>query len=99
MTPHAPHLNGVIERKFDVIKGGTLAMMLKAKLNDKAQKMLWEEAVHMCERIRNSMATTCSTTSPFEKLYGEKPKIIGLFFEFGRIGYVTKMDNLKNQIT
>ena len=45
------------------------------------------------------MDTTGSTTSPFEKFYGEKLKIIGLFSEFGRIGYVIKQDNFKNQMT
>ena len=44
------------------------------------------------------MATTGSTTSLFEKFYGENPKIIGLFSEFGRIGYVTKRDKFKKQM-
>ena len=89
-TPHTPQLNGVIERIFDVIKEGVLATLLKAKLNDTGHKMLWGEAVHTCEIVRNSMATTGSTTSPFKNLYGRKPKIIGSFLEFGHIGYVTK---------
>ena len=33
-------------------------MLLNEKLNDTAKKMLWEEAVHMCERVQKSMATT-----------------------------------------
>ena len=70
-------------------------MVLKAKLNDTAQKMLWAEAVNMCERIRNSMANTGSTTSPFENFYGEKPKIIGSLSEFVGIGYITKRDKFK----
>ena len=49
-------------------------MLLNAKLNDTAQKMLWEETVHTCEHVRNSMATTGSTTSPFEIFYGENPR-------------------------
>ena len=44
------------------------------------------------------MAITGSTTSLFEKFYGEKPKIIGLLLEFGRIGYVTKPENFKKQM-
>ena len=47
-------------------------MLLKAKLNDTAQKILWEESVHTCKLVRNSMATTCSTTRPFRNFYGEK---------------------------
>ena len=77
-TPHTPQLSGVIERRFSVIKEGSLEMLLKAKLNNTSQKMLWAEDGHTCERVRNSMATTGSNTSPFKKLYGEKPKIICL---------------------
>ena len=61
--------------------------------------MLWAEDVHTYERVRNIMATTGSTTSPFENLFGEKPKIIGLLSEFGRIGYVIKLDKFKKQMT
>ena len=74
-------------------------MLLNAKLNDTDQKILWAEAVHMCKRVRNSMANTGSTTSPFKTFYGEKPKMIGLFSEFGRIGYVTKWGKVKKQMT
>ena len=72
-------MNGVIERRFAVIKEGALDMLINAKLNDIAHKMLWTEAIHTCERVRKIMATTGSTTSPFENVYGEKPKIIGSF--------------------
>ena len=78
-TPHTPQLNGVTERKFSIIKEGALAMLLNAKLNDTAQKMLWAEAVHTCKRVRNSMANTGSTAIPFKNFYGEKPNIIGSF--------------------
>ena len=39
-TPHMPHMNGVIKRRFAVIKEGALAMLINAKLNETAQKML-----------------------------------------------------------
>ena len=62
-TPHTPQLNRFIERKVSVIKEGTLAMLLKEKLNDTSQIMLWAEAVNTCERVINSMADKGSTTS------------------------------------
>ena len=74
-------------------------MMLNTKLNDTAHKMLWEEAVHTCKRIRNSVDTTGSTTSDFEIFNGENPKIIGSFLEFVRIRYVTKREIFKKQMT
>ena len=74
-------------------------MMLNAKLNDAAQKLLWAEAFHTCKHVRNSMATMDSTTSPFGNFYRENSKIIGLFSEFVCIVYVTKRDNSKKQMT
>ena len=95
-TPHTPQMNGVIERIFAIIKEGELAMMLNVKLNDTAQKIPRAEYVHVCKRVRNSMATTDSTTSLFRISQGENPKIIGLFLEFGCIGYVTKRENSRS---
>ena len=45
-------------------------MLLNAKLNETAQKILWVEAVNACNHIRNSMDTTGITKSPFETLTG-----------------------------
>ena len=45
------------------------------------------------------MATTGSTKSPFEKFYGDKPKIIGSFSYSGCIAYVTKSDKIMKLIT
>ena len=92
-------MNGFTERRFAIIKEGALSMLLKAKINDTAQKILWEESVHTCKLVRNSMATTCSTTRPFRNFYGEKNKIIGSFLEFGRIGNVTKQDKFRKKMT
>ena len=74
-------------------------MLLNAKLNDTAEKMLWEEAVHTYKLVRNSMAAMGSTTSPFEDFYGGKPKIIGSLSEFGHIVYITKREKFKKKIT
>ena len=59
-TPYTPQLNRVTEIIFGVIKEGVLAILLNAKLKDTAQKMLWTEAVHTFERVRNSIDTTGS---------------------------------------
>ena len=69
-------------------------MLLNAKLNDTAQIF-----VHTCERVRNNISTTGITTSPFENFYGENSKIIGLFSDFRSIGYVTKWDSFRKQMT
>ena len=99
IAPHMPQLNVIIERIFNVIKEGALDMLLNVKINDTSQKILWEEAVNTYEHVRNSMANTGSTKSPFENFYGEKPKIIGSFLEFGRIYYVNKRVKNKKKIT
>ena len=49
-------------------------MLINAKINDTAQKMMWAEAINTCKHIRKIMATTGSTISPFEKLNGENPR-------------------------
>ena len=72
-------MNRVIEKRFTDIKEEALAMLINAKLNDTAHKMMLKEAVNMCEHLRKSMATMGSTTSPFEFVFGEKYKIIGSF--------------------
>ena len=73
-TLHTPQLYGVIKRRFDVIKEGALSILFNEKINDTDQKMMWEEAVHTFKRVRNSMATTGSTTIPFGNFYAEKPR-------------------------
>ena len=75
-TPHTPQLNRFIERRFAVIKKGVLEILLNAKLNDTAQKILSEEAVCTRKRVRNSMANTGSTTSLFQNFYGENPRLL-----------------------
>ena len=51
MTPHTPQLNGVIERKFAVIKERALGMLLDAKINDTAHKF--------CRKKQFTCANTC----------------------------------------
>ena len=46
-TPNTPQMNGFIERIFAIIKEGALEILINAKLNYTAKKMLWLEAVHM----------------------------------------------------
>ena len=98
-TPNTPHLNGVTERRLAIIKEWSLAMLLNAKLNETAQKILWAEAIYTCICVINSMDTTGSTTSPFDNFYGRKLKIIGLLLEFEHIEYVTKREKFKKKTT
>ena len=96
---HTSQLNGAIERIFSAIKVGALEMLLNAKLNDTAHRILWVEAFYVWKHVRNSMATTDSFKSSLESFYGEKLKIVGSFSEFWRIGHATKQDKFKNQTT
>ena len=72
-TLHTTQLNNVIERRFTVIKEGVMDMILNQKINDTAQKMMWAEAIHKYELVRNSMSNTGSTTSPSKIIYGKIP--------------------------
>ena len=80
-TPHTPQLNSVIRGRFTSIKEGALAMLLNAKLNYTAHKILWSDTVHTCKHVRKNMAITGSAASPFENFHGEKPKIVGSFLD------------------
>ena len=51
-TPHMPHMNGVIERVFNVIKEGAFVILLNSRLNEDDQKMMWEKSVHMCKHVK-----------------------------------------------
>ena len=93
-TPNTPQLNGIVESRLSVIKKGKLEIILDAKLNDTAQKMMWTEAVHTYERVQNNIANTGSNKSPFEIFYMDKPNIIDSFSEFGHITYVTKREKI-----
>ena len=44
---HTSQLNGAIERIFSAIKVGALEMLLNAKLNDTAHRILWVEAFYV----------------------------------------------------
>ena len=70
-------------------------MILNSKLNDTDQKMLCAKAVHTCKHVRNSMVTNNSQKIPFGIFYGEKPRIIGLFSEFGCITYVKNREIIR----
>ena len=69
-TPHKPQMNRVIERIFSVIKEGALVILLNMKLDVAAQIILWAESVCTCQRVRNIISATGSTTSPFENIFG-----------------------------
>ena len=44
------------------------------------------------------MSTTGNTRGLFEIFYGEKPKIIGQFSEFGRIVYIIKRESIRGKM-
>ena len=60
--------------------------------------MLWAEEVHTCEIVSNSMEKNNSTKDQFGIFYGDKPKIIGLFSEFGPVVYVMIREKIKGQM-
>ena len=90
MTPHTPQFNGIIEGRCVVIKEEVLSKLFNAKLNGTATNIMQAEARHTCELMQNSAATKFSLNIPLEIFYGEKPRTIGSFSQFGRILYNTK---------
>jgi len=81
--PYSPESNGVAER-FN----RTLKEMIRTWLGSIEKYFLWAEAVNSAVYIKNRLPhRALDKTTPFEKLFGQKPSIIHLQ-PFGRKCYV-----------
>ena len=70
-APHTPQQNGIAERA-----GGVLISMASTMLNAAGlPKSLWSEAVFAAAYIRNRCPTAGKASTPFEMVFGEKPKL------------------------
>jgi hypothetical protein len=88
-APDAPQQNGVVERRFVVLKQRALAMMITADLAKKTREILWCEAVNCANDLENISASTVRVIFPAEMMTGAVSKLYPMLQPFGRIGYVT----------
>jgi hypothetical protein len=94
-APHTPQQNGVVERRFVVLKQRALAMMIAADLTKQARELLWCEAVNCANDLENISASTVRNVFPAEMMPGKMSKLYPMLQPFGRIGYVTIRKKMK----
>jgi hypothetical protein len=87
--PRTPQRNGKVERKFQTVYGRIRAMLNGAGLEGELRDKIWVECVMNVTYLSNIMSTKSSFKSPFELLYGEKPKLHNNLKMFGEFGVVT----------
>ena len=88
-APNTPQLNGVVERKFVVIRDRGLAIMLGAGLNEEHQGKLWAEAMNTATKLTNVAPTMATGKPPDEMWYGEYQNWTKHLKKWGQIGFVT----------
>jgi hypothetical protein len=84
-----PQQNGVVERRFVVLKQRALAMMTAADLVKKIRELLWCEAVSCANDLENISASAVRKIFPAEMMTGALSKLYPALQPFGRIGYFT----------
>ena len=88
-APYTPQHNGVVERRFALLKQKAQAMMFAAGLNKDARELLWAEAAQCANDLENITSTTSSKTPAYELFTKEVSKLYPNLIQFGRIGYAT----------
>jgi hypothetical protein len=73
--PRTPQINGKAERKFQTLYGRIRAMLNGANSEGELRDKIWAECVMNVTYFSNIISTKSSLKSPFELLYGERPKL------------------------
>jgi hypothetical protein len=96
--PRTPQRNGRVERKFQTLYGRVRAMLNGAGLKDEFRSKLWAESASTATYGGNLLVTQAQSESPFELLYGEKPKCIQGLRSFGEMGVVTTGKKIQGKL-
>jgi hypothetical protein len=88
-APNAPQMNGVVERRFVILKQRALAMMISADLVKTIREKLWCEAVDCANDLENISASAVRGLFPGEMMTGKLSKLFPMLQPFGRIACVT----------
>jgi hypothetical protein len=99
LDPRTPQRNGKVERKFQTLYGRILAMLNGAGLEGELRDKIWAECVMNATYLSNIMSTKSSFKSPFELLYGEKPKLQNNLKMFGEVGVVTTKEKIQAKLS
>jgi hypothetical protein len=88
-APNTPQMNGVVERRFVILKQRALAMMVSADLIKTVREKLWCEAVDCGNDLGNISASTVRGLFPGEMMTGQLSKLFPMLQPFRRIACVT----------
>jgi hypothetical protein len=97
--PRTPQRNGKVERKFQTLYGRIRPMLNGAGLDGELRDKIWAECVMNVTYLSNIMSTKSSFKSPFELLYGEKPKLHNNPKMFGEVGVVTTKKRIQAKLS
>jgi hypothetical protein len=75
LGPRTPQRNGKVERNFQTIYGRIQAILNGYGLEGELRDKIWAECVMNVIHLSNIISAKSSFKSPFELLYGEKPKL------------------------
>jgi hypothetical protein len=96
--PGTPQYNGKRERKIAINRMRALASMFNCKLTEEGRKSLRAEAVQYAAITSNLLVTPNQKEPPVEAFFKTKSKLqLKHLMEFGRIGYVTIKQKIKDK--
>ena len=87
-SPYTPQMNGVVERRFAVLKLRSQAMLNQADLSPALRNKLWTEAARCANLIENITSSGKQAETPYELFVGKSSALYDHLKEFGRIAYV-----------
>jgi hypothetical protein len=96
--PRTPQRNGKVERKFQTLHGRIREMLNGADLESKLRDKIWAECVMNVTYLSNIISTKSSFKSPFELLYGDKPKLHDNLKMFGEVGVETTKERIQAKL-
>jgi hypothetical protein len=91
--------SGKVERKFQTLYARIQAMLNGAGLEGELIDKICEECVMNVTYLLNIMSTKSSFKSPFEFLYGEKPKLHDDLKMFCEVGVVTTKEKIQAKLS
>jgi hypothetical protein len=87
-APDTPQMNGVLERRFVILKQRALAMMVSADRIKTIREKLWCEAVDCANDLENISASAVRGLFPGEMMTGKLSKLFPMLQPFGRIAHL-----------